>query len=132
MGSHQRFQRFTVRRQNNHRIGGQPGHHDFPSQLPIRHATAPPIRLLFCYRKAASLRLPSYLHARRTIFQRGCERGGKTFSPTLVYRVVIVWGSFPIARAAATIAPVEVPATMFARVATSNLRPFRFSSSFAW
>src|SRR6516165_10687571 len=66
MGSHQRFQRFTVRRQNNHRIGGQPGHHDFPSQLPIRHATAPPIRLLFCYRKAASLRLPSYLHARRS------------------------------------------------------------------
>src|SRR6516164_6643029 len=66
MGSHQRFQRFTVRRQNNHRIGGQPGHHDFPSQLPIRHATTPPIRLLFCYRKAASLRLPSYLHARRS------------------------------------------------------------------
>jgi hypothetical protein len=66
MGSHQRFQRFTVRRQNNHRIGGQPGHYDFPSQLPIRHATAPPIRLLFCYRKAASLRLPSYLHARRS------------------------------------------------------------------
>jgi hypothetical protein len=25
MGSHQRFQRFTVRRQNNHRIGGQQG-----------------------------------------------------------------------------------------------------------
>src|SRR5215471_12117846 len=66
MGSHQRFQRFTVRRQNNHRVGGQPGHHDFPSQLPIRHATAPPIRLLFCCRKAASLILPSYLHARRS------------------------------------------------------------------
>jgi hypothetical protein len=33
MGSHQRFQRFTVRRQNNHRIGGQPGHHDFPFPL---------------------------------------------------------------------------------------------------
>src|SRR5262249_13723959 len=64
MGSHQRFQRFTVRRQNNHRIGGQPGHRNFPSQLPIRHATAPPIRLLFCCRKAASLILPSYLHAR--------------------------------------------------------------------
>jgi hypothetical protein len=31
MGSHQRFQRFTVRRQNNHRIGGQPGHRNFPS-----------------------------------------------------------------------------------------------------
>jgi hypothetical protein len=31
MGSHQRFQRFTVRRQNNHRIGGQPG----ASQLPV-------------------------------------------------------------------------------------------------
>src|SRR6516162_8300702 len=66
MGSHQRFQRFTVRRQNNHRIGGQPGHRNFPSQLPIRHATAPPIRLLFCCRKAASLTLPSYLHARRS------------------------------------------------------------------
>ena len=25
MASHQRFQRFTLRRQNNHRIGGQPG-----------------------------------------------------------------------------------------------------------
>src|SRR5215469_17965454 len=37
-----------------------------PSQLPIRHATAPPIRLLFCCRKAASLILPSYLHARRS------------------------------------------------------------------
>src|SRR5262249_46530233 len=59
-------QRFTVRRQNNHRIGGQPGHRNFPSQLPIRHATAPPIRLLFCCRKAASLILPSYLHARRS------------------------------------------------------------------
>src|SRR5215471_19316244 len=66
MGSHQRFQRFTVRRQNNHRIGGQPGHRKFPSQLPILHATAPPIRLLFCCRKAASLILPSYLHARRS------------------------------------------------------------------
>src|SRR5262249_18861351 len=54
------------RRQNNHRIGGQPGHRNFPSQLPIRHATAPPIRLLFCCRKAASLILPSYLHARRS------------------------------------------------------------------
>src|SRR5215468_4518623 len=66
MGSHQRFQRFTVRRQNNQWIGGQPGYHDFPSQFPIRHATAPPIRLLFCCRKAASLILPSYLHARRS------------------------------------------------------------------
>ena len=28
--------------------------------------TAPPIRLLFCCRKAASHRLPSYLHARRS------------------------------------------------------------------
>src|SRR5262249_29421000 len=66
MRSPQRFQRLTVRRQNNHRIGGQPGHRNFPSQLPIRHATAPPIRLLFCCRKAASLILPSYLHARRS------------------------------------------------------------------
>src|SRR5262249_25439445 len=41
-------------------------HRNFPSQLPIRHATAPPIRLLFCCRKAASLILPSYLHARRS------------------------------------------------------------------
>src|SRR5262249_11183171 len=40
------------------------GIRNFPSQLPIRHATAPPIRLLFCCRKAASLILPSYLHAR--------------------------------------------------------------------
>src|SRR5262249_55293152 len=38
----------------------------FPSQLPIRHATAPSIRLLFCCRKAASLRLPSHLQAGRS------------------------------------------------------------------
>src|SRR6516164_9118340 len=66
MGSHQRFQRITLRWLNNHRIGGQQGHRNLPSQLPICHATAPPIRLLFCCRKAASLRLPSYLHARRS------------------------------------------------------------------
>src|SRR5262249_54150755 len=47
-----------------------PGHRNFPSQLPIRHATAPPIRLLFCCRKAASLILPSYLHARRSRYFR--------------------------------------------------------------
>ena len=66
MASHQRFQRFTLRRQNNHRIGGQPGHRNFPSQLPTRHATAPSIQLLFCCRKAASLRLPSHLQAGRS------------------------------------------------------------------
>src|SRR5580698_987944 len=76
MASHQRFQRFTLRRQNNHRIGGQPGHRNFPSQLPPRHATAPSIRLLFCCRKAASLRLPSHLQAGRTRNFR---------SPVLVY-----------------------------------------------
>src|SRR6516225_2948821 len=47
-----------------------PGVADHPATLPIvtsiRHATAPPIRLLFCCRKAASLILPSHLHARRS------------------------------------------------------------------
>src|SRR5580692_10770356 len=86
MASHQRFQRFTLRRQNNHRIGGQPGHRNFPSQLPPRHATAPSIRLLFCCRKAASLRLPSHLQAGRTRNFR---------SAVLVYFPAQNWGLRP-------------------------------------
>src|SRR6516162_444985 len=34
-----------LRRQNNHRIGGQPGHRNFLLSPPIRDATSPPIRL---------------------------------------------------------------------------------------
>src|ERR1700683_2087498 len=64
MGSHQRFQRFTLRRQNNHRIGGQPGHRKLPPQLPIRDATSPPIRLP-CF-VTASGPASSYLRIRQS------------------------------------------------------------------
>ena len=50
-GSYQRLQRFALRRLNKHRIGGQQGHRNLPSQLPIRHATTPPIDSCFVARR---------------------------------------------------------------------------------
>ena len=54
------LQRFSLRRQNNHQIGGQPGHRKLPSQPPIRDATSPPIRLP-CF-VTASRPLSAHLH----------------------------------------------------------------------